>query len=197
MIILKVKEKGTLVDIPGTKKVRSPVEIDISKVDINFVTMYLRKQGIENYEIVSVTDTGEREIYPVKPVIVVKRDKKNDENWKDNIEARFNKLESLLINFFGKKQNNPSVNSEQITDKLEKLEKLSEEIIRKQQTVVTTGISRNDEPQIEELDEKFIPGIDIEGMSLKGSTIKIVQSDSDDADETADLLSSIVKNGGK
>lgn len=199
MIVLKVKEKGTLVDIPGTKKARSPAEIDISKVDINFVSMYLRKQGIENYQIVSITDSGEDEVFPVKPVIVVKKDKtkKKDDGWKDNIESRFNKLENLLIHFLGKKQSEPSVNSEQITNKLEKLEKLSEEIISKQKTVVTSSSVDSDEPKVEELDDKFIPEIDIEGMSMKGSTIKTIQSDNDDADEAADLLSSIVKNGGK
>ncbi|MHA1623478.1 MAG: hypothetical protein ACTSVO_15250 [Candidatus Heimdallarchaeaceae archaeon] len=195
MIILKVKDKGTLVDIPGTQKVRSPVEIDISKVDIGFVTMYLRKQGIENYEIISVTDTGVREVLPIKKPGFKKEPPKDDGKLKANIESRFNRLEGLIINFLGGKQNNQPVNSEQITDKLENLEKLSEEIIRKQ-TVVTSDVRYSDEPQIEELDDKFIPDIDLEGMTMKGSTIKTVQSDSDDADETADLLSSIVKKGG-
>ena len=91
MIILKVKDKGTVVDIPGTKKVRTPADIDITKVDINFVSMYLRKQGIKHYEIVS--DTGEKEILPNIKTTVKK--KKDDGKWKDNIEARFNKLESF------------------------------------------------------------------------------------------------------
>ena len=196
MIILKVKQKGSVVDIPGINKVRTPAEVDISKIDINFVTIYLRKQGIYDYEIISVTDTGAREILPTQIPIVKKGKTKDDGKWKDSIENRFNKLESMLINFLGRKQSNSGVNSEQITDKLEKLEKLSEEIIRKQ-TVVTSGVKHSDEPQIEELDDKFIPDIDIDGMSMKGSTIKTIQSDSDDADETADLLSSIVKDGGK
>ena len=191
MIILKVKDKGTVVDIPGTKKVRTPADIDITKVDINFVSMYLRKQGIKHYEIVS--DTGEKEILPNIKTTVKK--KKDDGKWKDNIEARFNKLESLIVNFLGKKQSTPQPNSEQITNKLEKLERLSEKIIRKQ----TSGIpisTESDGSIIEELDDKFIPEIDTKGMSMKGSTIKTLQSDSDDADEAADLLSSIVKNGG-
>jgi len=194
MILLKVKEKGTVVDIPGTRKVRAPAEIDISKIDINFATMYLRKQGIENYEIISVTDTGEREVLSTKATTVKKENKTNGK-WKDNIESRFNKLEGLIINFLGRKQINPSVNSEQITNKLEKLEKLSEEIIRKQ-TVVTSDVSSSTEPQVEEMDDKFIPEIDIDGMTMKGSTIKTIQSDGDDADDAADLLSSIVKDGG-
>jgi len=196
MILLKVKDRGTVVDIPGTQKVRTPAEIDISKIDINFVTMYLRKQGINNYEIIAVTDSGKREVLPVGKHTTKKEKTKDDGKWKDSIENRFNKLESMLINFLGRKQSNSAVNSEQITNKLEKLEKLSEQIIRKQ-TVVTTDVKQRDEPKIEELDAKFIPEIDIGGMSIKGSTVKTIQSDSDDADETADLLSSIVKNGGK
>ena len=192
MILLKVREKGTMVDIPGTKKVRSPTDIDITNIDINFVTMYLRKQGIENYEIIAITDKGKRVGLP-SGTITIKKEK--DGKWKDNLESRFNRLESMIINFLGKKQNNLHSNSEQITNKLEKLEKLSEEIIRKQFTGVPL-IQSTDEPEIEELDEKFIPAIDIDGMSMKGSTIKTIQSDSEDADEAADLLSSIVKNGG-
>ena len=196
MILLKVREKGTLVDIPGTKKARSPADIDITNTDINFVTMYLRKQGIENYEIVSVTDKGKKEVLP-SGVITIKKEKEGQKNgkWKDSLEDRFNRLESMIVNFLGKKQSNSHSNSEQITNKLENLEKLSEEIIRKQFTGVPST-QGSDEPEIEELDEKFIPAIDIDGMSIKGSTIKTIQSDSEDADEAADLLSSIVKNGG-
>jgi uncharacterized protein YehS (DUF1456 family) len=192
MILLKIQDKGMMVDIPGTKKVRSPVEIDITKIDINFVTMYLRKQGIENYRIVSDIDKGVKEVLPTGNITLKK---KKDDGWKDNIESRFGRLESLIINFLGKKESKPTVNSEQITNKLKKLEKLSEEIIRKQ----TLGIpisKEDDGPKIEELDDTFIPEIDIEGMTMKGSTIKTLQSDSEDADEAADLLSSIVKNGG-
>jgi hypothetical protein len=191
MILLKIQDKGMMVDIPGTKKVRSPVEIDITKIDINFVTMYLRKQGIKNYRIVSDVDKGVKKVLPTRSAIFKK---KKDDGWKDNIESRFGRLESLIINFLGKKESKPTVNSEQITNKLEKLEKLSEEIIRKQ--TLGIPISEEDRPKIEELDDTFIPAIDIEGMTMKGSTIKTLQSDSEDADEAADLLSSIVKNGG-
>jgi len=171
MIILKIQDKGMMVDIPGTKKVRSPAEIDITNVDINFVTMYLRKQGIKNYRIIS--GRGKKEVLPTgstKPK--KKKGDKNDgkRNEGNSIESRFNELESLIISFLGKKQNKPTANSEQIT--------------------------KEGGPKIEELDDTFIPAIDIEGMTMKGSTIKTLQSDSDDADEAADLLSSIVKNGG-
>jgi hypothetical protein len=185
MIILKVKEKGTVIDIPGTKKARSPADIDITKVNINFVTMYLRKQGIKNYEIISTM--GEKQALPSSP--------KKRRAKKENFESRFNKLESLIVNLLGRKQSTPQPNSEQITNKLKKLEKLSEEIIRKQSSGVPVS-TKSDEPVIEELDDMFIPEIDIGGMSVKGSTTKTLQSDSDEAGETADLLSSIVKNGG-
>lgn len=193
MILLQVKEKGTVVDIPGTKKARAPADVDITNIDINFAIMYLRKQGIENYKIVSITDTEVKEVGST--MLKKKKEIEKDDGWKNNIEARFNQLESLIINFLGKKQSNSHRNSEQITNKLENLEKLSEEIMRKQ--ISGTPISEEgDGPKIEELDDKFIPKIDIEGMSLKGSTIKTLQSDSEDADEAADLLSSIVKDGG-
>ena len=196
MILLIIKEKGTVVDIPGTKKVRTPANIDISNVDINFVSMYLRKQGIENYDIVSVSDTGKRDVLPRGAMVDKKKKEKDTGKWKDNIESRFNKLESLIINLLGRKQSKPAPNSEQITNKLEKLEKLSEEIIRKQTLDIPMSRAESDDPKIEELDDKFIPSIDIDGMTMKGSTIKTLQSDSEDADEAADLLSSIVKDRG-
>lgn len=196
MILLIVKEKGTVVDIPGTKKVRTPANIDISNVDINFVTMYLRKQGIENYDIVSVSDSGHKEVLPSGPMVSKKKKEKDTGKWKDSIESRFNRLENLIVNLLGRKQSKPDSNSEQITNKLEKLEKLSEEIIRKQTLDIPMSRVESDDPKIEELDDKFIPSIDIEGMTMKGSTIKTLQSDSEDADEAADLLSSIVKDRG-
>ena len=192
MIVLKIKEKGIVVDIPGTKKVRSPVELDISNVDLNLVTMYLRKHGIENYSIVSITDSAQKEVLPRR--LFSSKKKKESVSWKDNLESRFSKLEGLLVNMLGKKQDTNDTGTEQITNKLEKLEKLSEEIIRKQETGTPVTVVKSDEPKIEELDEKFIPSIDIDGMTMKGSTIKTLQSDSEDADEAADLLSSIVKD---
>ena len=195
MILLKIQDKGMMVDIPGTKKVRSPVEIDITNIDINFVTIYLRKQGIENYRIVSDIDKEVKGVKEVLPTILTKKKDIKSDGWKDDIESRFGRLESLIINFLGKKESKPTVNSEQITNKLKKLEKLSEEIIRKQ--TLDVPVSKEDDgPKIEELDNTFIPAIDIEGMTMKGSTIKTLQSDSEDVDEAADLLSSIVKNGG-
>ena len=56
MLILKIKEKGLFVEIPGALPTRTPAEIDISKCNLSAVDMYLRKNGIKNYQILSVAN---------------------------------------------------------------------------------------------------------------------------------------------
>ena len=94
--------------------------------------------------------------------------------------------------------------SEQITDKLNKLETLTQKILEKdikvvervvQQSVKKTKAKKfEDEPEIEELDTTFIPNIDTSKMKLKGKSKKTVKQDKHDIDDSADLLSRIMGN---
>ena len=53
MIILKIKQRGLFIEIPGSSPTRTPAEIDITKCNIMVVDTYLRKLGITDYEILS------------------------------------------------------------------------------------------------------------------------------------------------
>ena len=112
---------------------------------------------------------------------------KNPKKSKESYEKRFNKLESLIANLI-KKQSDPVSDQEQITNKLDNLERL----IEKQKYAVIPSTD-SDEPRIEELEDRFIPEIDVEGMSLKGDSGKIIIEKEESIDEAADLLSSIKK----
>jgi len=50
MIILKIKQLGQLISIPGIPECRSPVEIDISKLDIRIVMMNLNNNNIKDFQ---------------------------------------------------------------------------------------------------------------------------------------------------
>ena len=79
MIKLKIKEPGHTVAIPGLKVFRSPVDVDISKLDIRVVSMYLKSSGIEKYEIIAEMD-GNKETYTQKDFDLPKKKKVKPQN---------------------------------------------------------------------------------------------------------------------
>ena len=182
---LKIKEKGLMVEIPGLPPTRTPADINISNVDLNLVIAHLRKNGISNYKIVSVIGDGIEQTIAVPQVVQKKESKKSS----FEVDQRFQKLEDMMIELLKRNvESKSNLSQEQITNKLDKLEKLIER--QKYAVVPSTDF---DEPKIEELDERFIPDIDVEGMSLKGDTGKVDVERDESADEAADLLSSIRK----
>ena len=197
MIILKILQKGLYVEIPGTLPTRTPAEIDISKCNLSMVDMYLRKSGISNYQILSsVVDE------PIKLKPPIMKDSSIDQQV---INKRFSNLEKMLAQLVENQLVNKPKNSEQITDKLNKLEELSNKILKKKPEVVnqvvqvsnkkTNGKRFEDEPEIEELTSKFIPEIDITNMKMKGGAKKTIKQDKVDIDDSADLLSRIMGQG--
>ena len=188
---LKITDKGLMVEIPGIAPIRTPVEIDISKIDINLVIAVLRRSGINNYRIVSVTEDGIEKTISVPQELKKKvKDKYPSDS---SVDKRFDRLEGMMVNLLTQKNESKNIlNQEQITNKLNKLEKLTQSIVNGQQhTVVYTN--KLDEPVIEEMNEVFIPDIDLDGMSLKGTTGKTIEVMEDNIDEAADLLSSITR----
>lgn len=51
MIILKVNQPGHVLHLRGLKPVRTPVSIDVTDLDMNYLQTELRKQGLKGYEI--------------------------------------------------------------------------------------------------------------------------------------------------
>ena len=60
MIILKIKQKGLYIEIPGITPFRTPAHVNITHVSIHLVASKLQAQGISNFEIVSDTKGKEK-----------------------------------------------------------------------------------------------------------------------------------------
>ena len=177
MITLKIKGKGHLIEIPGIPTFRSPANVNIKHGNIPLIVSALQSQGIEKFEIVSDTQGNEK--------IFTEKDFKDSNDYK--IGDRLSKLEGMIEKLLRKKDSNLPLNQEQITDKLEKLELLSNAILES----AGQQKSYDGEPRIEDLDT-FIPEIDIKGVQMRGDSVKeIFKKEDDDTDETADLLASL------
>lgn len=189
MLILKIKEKGLYLEIPGSKPTRTPADIDITKCDMGIVSMYLKRAGIINYEISSSTER--------KPLFQKQKPEVKGEPQKDNtnVNQRFKKIENMVTELVNDKNRvNNDLNSEQITNKLDKLESLTRKLLDKKPEVVHVEKSSGKykkEPKIEELDA-FIPDIDISDMKMKSGSKQTIEQDSSDIDDSVDLLSRIM-----
>ena len=91
MITLKIKKAGYTIDIPGLAACRTPVEINISKLDIRVVAMSLKTAGISEYEIVADIGKGVKEVYTKQDF-----EKKQKDIEIENIDKRFNKKEKMI-----------------------------------------------------------------------------------------------------
>lgn len=188
MLILKVVEKGLYLDIPGARPSRTPADIDISKCNLSVVLAHLRKSGISDYQIISVEKSK-------KPEMKKSESKQTKLNVKD-INKRFSKLEEMMIKLLEKDKATDDLNKEQITTKLNTLEQLSNMILEKEfkesNINTATNKNKNNEPEIEEIDEKFIPGIDISNLKMKSGNKNTIKQDDIDLDDSVDLLSRIM-----
>jgi len=90
MIKLIIKQKGYTINIPGLPEVRTPTEMDITKKDVTIIIAELRKNGISDFEIVSVTNDIPKKQKQTKPNKKVKKDS-------NDINKRFDKLEELIV----------------------------------------------------------------------------------------------------
>lgn len=190
MITLKIKEPGFTVAIPGLKVFRTPADIDISKLDIRVVSMYLKTSGITKFEIVAENDSGHQERYTKKDFDVVEAKKKVVPNKETERIDRIEKMLELLVS---REVDKTSTEKEQINNKLDRLEK----IIKTSQTttrVVERVKDKDDEPEIEEL-ESFIPEVDISDMKLSSGNTKTIKQDADDLEDSADMLSGLFRRG--
>jgi hypothetical protein len=194
MITLKIKEVGHTVAIPGLQVARSPVILDISKLDIRVVYMYLKTSGIEKYEIIAETSQGLKENYTQEDFDVFEK-QKPDSKQKD-LNKKFAKLEKMMKILLSRETGNTIPDKEQINNKLDRLEKLFKDGIQfVDKTPARRKILKGDEPEIEELNS-FIPEVDISDMKLSSDNIKKVKKDEDDGLETSvDMLSDLMRRG--
>jgi len=164
MIILKIKTSGHTIAIPGLPAFRSPVEVDISKLDIRVVAMYLKNSGIETYEIVAETK-AHKEVYTKKDFDTEDTpEEKEDGVWKQ----RFSRLETMLEKITTN-SSYKSISQEQTINKIKK-----------------------DEPDIEKFDS-FIPEVDISDMMISFSdNVKTIKQDKG-IEDSADILAGLMK----
>jgi len=196
MITLRIKKKGHFIDIPGMPPFRTPVEANISHISISLVVSALKSQGVTKFEIISDT-VGKERVLTQKDFITKKKDIKEYE--KENYKDRFNKLEFLMNKLLRKQASETPLNKEQITNRLNSIERL----LKKKESVRIIRVTKDQdengkiekEPKVEELEDTFIPNIDLEGFEIKGeASQKSIKQDKLDIDDSADLLSRIIQS---
>ncbi len=186
-IKLIIKEKGRFVEIPGVSSFRTPAKVDVTKVKLSILIQSLHSCGINNYELVSTDKKGEV-IYTEEDFSLPEK-KKTD----SKMDNRLDKLEGLLLKLVSSGSGHKVDSSEQITKRLNKIEGM----IRKGQKIVYHEIPEGS-PIVEELEDQFIPEIDVSEMEISGKVTEVIDKKSEkEINDSADLLSNLTKNGGK
>jgi len=165
MLTLVIDKPGLIIRITGMKEMRSPLSIDITKIDINNVLSSLKRDGITDFKIIE--DGVTRKSPKAKRVI-----EKIEENKIENIA-----VEKVLEDF---KQNS-------LASKLEVIESLVRNILESpvKETIIyketsSVGTETKSKPE-EEFDLEFIPEINIGDMKTKKPKIGSVTRDDIDS----------------
>jgi len=179
---LVIKEKGKYIQIPGIAPFRTPASVRINKSNLPLVLQVLHKCAVSDFEI--VPDDNTEPITETQPI----KNKKDPE-----INDRLDRLESLLTTLVSKNISQKSNNSEQITNRLGRIERILKTSDRFDLDDIGIG-----KPRVEEMEDQYIPEIDLSDMKLSGKSIEVVDKKSNkDVDDAVDLLSSLTRNGGK
>ena len=168
MLILKITESGHTFDLPGMNGIKTPTEINISKMSTDLVLAVLRRNGITKYEILNkenIKKIEEPKIEKVIETIYINNESPELRNKVDNIETL---LVTFLNNF---KNNEPLVNEK-----------------KKIQSII---INEEDVDFVPSID---ISGMSSKGSAIK--TVSTL-NDNNDIKETANLLKSFMKNTSK
>ena len=179
MLMLKIKDPGHTLNIPGFNEVRTPVEINVHRRDLNVIISYLRKNGIIDYEIKS----GDKEVVkPEQKKEDIKKTTKLIVKDDSELKNKIDNIENLLVNFIKNQKEPIYYNISGGTAESDKIKKIKKQI------------------EIEEDEDNFIPTIDISSMSTKGNLTKttIVSDKNDNVEDSVNLLKSLNKqNRGK
>ena len=182
---LTIRERGRFVEIPGLASFRSPAKIDVTKIKLSMLVQALHSCGINNYEIVA-EDHKETKNYTQDDFKLPKKQKEPETN------SRLDRMENLLFKLLSNNAGQKDQTSEQITNKLSKIERM----LKKGSNVVYKASDKS--PIVEELDDQYIPEIDISEMQISGKSSDVVEKTlKGDIEDAVDLLSSLTKNGGK
>ncbi len=127
MIKLIINKPGLFLDIPGLSSFRTPVEIDITKLDVNLIISILKRDGIIDYNIISCDDKKKK--HSIKNYNRVTKEETNNSKINDteivteikNInEKMIERIEKLLRNFLDndipKKETNQEIKKKEETN---------------------------------------------------------------------------------
>lgn len=181
MLILKIKDKGHYINIPGLPPLRTPVNIKADKLNLNLAEVALRKANIKNYQIISVEEVHEPKKEEIKYVEIPVKIENDD---------KISKLEAMVELLLSREIEKTSESREQITNKLDRFEKILLERTKPK------SIESNEDPVVEELDVVYVPEVDIQGMEIKGDSTKETIKQEEDFDENANLLADLLMNKG-
>jgi len=196
-ITLKIRDRGHIIAIPGVAPFRTPAKIDVTVADIRTIIGHLKVCGVEEYEIIAHNERGDKEVYKKEDFELPKKEGKEVEkiNYQKQIDKRFNKLEKMIAKLASKNSGNQGNNKEQITNKLEKLELIAQKILDEATTkevlyMKTPGQIIKDD-NIEDLEDAYIPEVDVSDMKMVSSGVQTLKQDDDDLKDSADMLSNL------
>lgn len=187
MIKLIIKQSGFYVDIPGLKQVRTPVELDITNIDINIVILKLRQSGIVDYQIIS--DSIEHK-QPVLQGQVIQKSV-NEKQILSNIQLGQPQNQNV--------SNDINMLTKLLTDILKEHREKDQLTFELLKNVKTNNISFQQEPEITESitlnedEEVFVPNVSVDNMKIKTSGDYKKDSISDGVNESVELLSTLKK----
>ncbi len=196
MIILNIREKGHLIEIPGMASFRTPAKVDISKGDVRTIVGYLNICNITDYDIVASKD-GSREVYNAKdfnPVRTQVKKKVKQKQPDKKLEKRMQRMERMLEKLSETSGDDSPKNVEQTTNQMDRFQKEMMDAIKN--ISVRGGSNESDKSVKDELEDEvapFIPEIDTKGMKLRShGKHKTIKKD-EDTDDAADALSKLLK----
>lgn len=192
MIILNIRERGHLIEIPGMASFRTPATVDISKGDIRTIIGHLKVCDITDYEITASNDNGSKEIYNSKDFSTAKSKTKVKQKVKKSdkkLENRIDRIEKMIETLYKKSADDSPKNIEQKTNDTEQVQKQILNAIKN----LNIGDGVKEIQDAEDDVAPFIPEIDTEGMKLRsqGNT-KTIKKDREDTDDAADALSKLL-----
>lgn len=145
MLILKIKQPGLLLELPGISPRRTPTEIDITKCDLNNVLVELRSKGISNFEIKNKSNDRNESVQNKSKT---KKDNINKTEYSEVISNNFMEKLENIENLLLELNENINVNNIQLDNP------------------VSNNLQEKNKEEIDEDEEDFIPNIDLSGLKL-------------------------------
>lgn len=175
---LIINQKGLFLRLTGIPPVRTPVKIDITRLNMTLLLSELNMHSVVDYQIISSPET-----------------KKKKEKIKDK------PIDELLYNLkndVGSKSDNENVKKD-----LDEIKNLLKGLLDKPSTIIEKNIytqgeieSKKASKRKKKISDDFIPNVNIDNLELKSSNIETIKSNSD-ISENVDLLSKMSKKKEK